>query len=241
MNGIEKKAILFDKDGTLIEYNSIWPDATRAMIPYFREKFEVKENIGDEELLKRLGVDEEKVKDCTAIASGTSFDIAEVLKQSLKNSNQDTLRFVREYFYQYTIENNKAIKAIGDVKKLFARLKQADIRIGIVTADDYDSTLFALKQLEVEELVEFIATGDRYEAKPAVEAIEAFSAVIKIPRDQILFIGDSIIDMQFARHCHKGIAVLSGVGEEGELIQYTDAIYPTIHEIPYERFLEREF
>ena len=33
--------------------------------------------------------------------------------------------------------------------------------------------------------------------------------------------------MQFARHCRKGIAVLSGVGIEAELIQYTDAIYPT--------------
>ncbi|WP_019155671.1 HAD family hydrolase [Robertmurraya massiliosenegalensis] len=240
MNGIDKKAILFDKDGTLIEYNSIWPDATRAMIPRFRMQFDVQEEIDDEELLQRLGVGEDKVKDCTAIASGTSYDIAEVLKQALKNSDQDTLRFVREYFYQYTIENNKEIKAIGDVKTLFTRLKKADIRIGIVTADDYDSTLFALKQLKVDELVEFIATGDRYEAKPAMEAIEAFSVAIKIPRDQILFIGDSIIDMQFARHCRKGIAVLSGVGEEGELLQYTDAIYPTIHEIPYEQFLERK-
>ena len=38
MNGTDKKAILFDKDGTLIEYNTLWPDATREMIPLFSGK-----------------------------------------------------------------------------------------------------------------------------------------------------------------------------------------------------------
>ena len=31
----KQKAILFDKDGTLIRYNTIWPDATEAMMPIF--------------------------------------------------------------------------------------------------------------------------------------------------------------------------------------------------------------
>lgn len=237
MNGIGKRAILFDKDGTLIEYNTIWPDAAQEMIPLFRKKFDVKEEVSDTQLLANLGLSNQKVKDSTAIASGTSKEIAQVLNQSLKDMNFDVLPFVRDYFYQYTIEHQAEIKAIGDVKKLFSELNQAGYVLGIVTADDYDSTMFTLKHLGIEEWVGFIGTGDRYAAKPAIEAIQEFSSLMNIPRDQVIFIGDSCVDMQFAQHCRKGIAVISGVGIEKELSQYTDAIYSTIHEIPYRKFL----
>ena len=236
MNGTDKKAILFDKDGTLIEYNTLWPDATREMIPLFREKFAVKEDVSNEQLLERLGLSDQKVKDASAIASGTSEEIAHVLSQSLKDKNDDVLSFVRDYFYQYTIKHQTEIKAIGNVKHLFNSLKQLGYMLGIVTADDYDSTLFTLKHLDLEHFVDFIATGDRYEAKPAAEAINSFSASVNIPNDQILFIGDSVVDMQFAKHGRKGIAVLTGVGIEAGLSQYTDAIYPTIHDVPYSRY-----
>ncbi|PMC34585.1 hypothetical protein CJ195_22505 [Bacillus sp. UMB0899] len=238
MNGTDRRAILFDKDGTLIEYNTIWPDATRAMIPLFREQFHVREGIQDEQLLSNLGISHKKVNDSTAIASGTSGAIAEVLNQSLETRNSDVLPFVREYFYQYTIGHQAKIKSIGDVKKLFSDLNQAGYVLGIVTADDYDSTVFTMKHLGIEERVEFIGTGDRYAAKPATEAIQEFSSSMNIPIDQIIFIGDSCVDMQFAQHCRKGIAVLSGVGIEKELSQYTDTIYSTIHEIPYRKFFE---
>lgn len=236
MNGTDKKAILFDKDGTLIEYNTLWPDATREMIPLFREKFAVKEDVSNKQLLERLGLSDQKVSDATAIASGTSKDIAEVLNQSLKDRSTDVLPFVRDYFNRYTMKHQSELKSIGNVKHLFNTLKQEGYTLGIVTADDYDSTLFTLKHLELEPLVDFIATGDRYEAKPAAEAIDSFSASVNIPTHRILFIGDSVIDMQFAKHCRKGIAVLSGVGIEAELLQYTDAIFPTLHDVPYNRY-----
>ncbi len=236
MTGTDRKAILFDKDGTLIEYNTIWPDATRKMIPIFREKFDVKEDVSDTHLLASLGLYNQKVSDSTAIASGTTKDIARVLNQSLKDESSDVLSFVQDYFNQYTIKHQVEIKSIGNVRSLFNTLKQAGYTLGIVTADDYDSTVFTLKLLDLAVFVDFIATGDRYQAKPAAHAVESFSAAVNVPTDQILFIGDSVIDMQFARHCRKGIAVLSGVGIEAELIQYTDAIYPTIHDVPYSQY-----
>lgn len=240
MNGKNKKAILFDKDGTLIRYNTIWPDATEAMMPIFRKKFPVKDNLTDKILLANLGLGPEKVEDSTAIASGTSWDIAQVLRKALKDEAEidlnDVLQFVRDYFYQYTIDHQEEIQAIGNVKLLFTRLNDEGYTLGIVTADDYQSTKFTLEYLEIDHLVTFVATGDQYKAKPAAEAIETFSAATQIPAKQILFIGDSIVDMEFSKNCRKGIAVLSGVGEKATLAQYTDAIYPTIHDIPFERY-----
>lgn len=238
MNEFEKKAILFDKDGTLIEFNKIWLHATRAMIPLFTENFSVRDDVVDKEILEGLGLSEQKVKDSTAIASGTSWDVAQVLQQFLEKEDPNILRFVRAYFYEYTQEHHSDLQEIGNVQKLFRRLKDAGYVIGIVTADDYETSMYTIKHLNLEDMVDFIATGDRYEPKPSMAALDSFSTIFQIPTSNILFVGDSIIDMQFGKHCRKGIAVLSGVGDEQELMRYTDAIYPTIHDVPYEQYLD---
>lgn len=240
MNGFEKKAILFDKDGTLIEFNTIWLHATQAMIPLFTKTFKVKDDVVDREILEGLGISKEKVEDSTAIASGTSWDVAQVLQQFLEKDDPNVLHFVREYFYEYTKKNHADLKEIGDVQKLFMRLKEAGYVIGIVTADDYETTMYTIKHLKLVDMVDFIATGDRYEPKPSMAALESFSKEFQIPTSNILFIGDSIVDMQFGEHCQKGIGVLSGVGDEQALMRYTDVIYPTIHEIPYAKYLEEK-
>ena len=100
MNGIDNKAVLFDKDGTLIEYNTIWPDAVRKMIPLFRAQFSVKDDITDRDILG-YGLENYKVNDSSAIASGTTRDIAHVLTSALANNDEDVLPFVRNS-YQYT-------------------------------------------------------------------------------------------------------------------------------------------
>lgn len=238
MNG-KKRAILFDKDGTLIHYNTIWPDAIRAMIPLFREKFAVKKNVLDDQLLSQLGLNGQLVNDSTPIASGTSSNIAYVLNQALETGHDDVLSFVRDYFYQYTIANQDKIQAIGNVKDLFTNLKAQGYTLGVITADDYESTIFTIKHLKIDELIEFVATGDRYKAKPSSEAMTSFSSELGFDPDQILFVGDSIIDMQFGKHFRTGIAVLSGVGLREELMEYTDYCYQTIHDIPYDTFFTK--
>jgi len=238
MNGIDNKAVLFDKDGTLIEYNTIWPDAVRKMIPLFRAQFSVKDDITDRDILRNLGLENYKVNDSSAIASGTTRDIAHVLTSALDNNDEDVLPFVQNYFYQYTVKKKEQILSIGNVNRLFMRLKAEGFTIGIVTADDYHSTVFTMKHLEIEHMIDFLATGDRYPAKPATDAMESFIGEYQIPAERILFVGDSVVDMQFGKHCRKGIAVLSGVGEEKHLRQYTDAVYPTIHDIPYEHYFD---
>lgn len=239
MNGT-KRAILFDKDGTLIHYNTIWPDAVRAMLPLFKEKFEVHEDVLDEQLLSQLGLTNQQVNDSTPIASGTSAHIASVLNEVLIRKNDGVLDFVRKFFYEYTLKNQDKIQAIGNVKELFTRLKEQGYTLGIITADDYDSTIFTMKRLNIEGFIEFVATGDRYEAKPAKEAMQAFSSQNDFQPDQILFIGDSCVDMQFGKHVRQGIAVLSGVGSKEELMEYTNHYYPTVHDIPYDAFFEGE-
>ena len=68
----------------------------------------------------------------------------------MKDRSTDVLPFVRDYFNRYTMKKHQSeLKSIGNVKHLFNTLKQEGYTLGIVTADDYDSTLFTLKHLEV--------------------------------------------------------------------------------------------
>ena len=178
----------------------------------------MKDNLTDKILLANLGLGPEKVEDSTAIASGTSWDIAQVLRKALKDEAEidlnDVLQFVRDYFYQYTIDHQEEIQAIGNVKLLFTRLNDEGYTLGIVTADDYQSTKFTLEYLEIDHLVTFVATGDQYKAKPAAEAIETFSAATQIPAKQILLLGIRLLTWNLAKTVGKALLFYQVLGKK---------------------------
>lgn len=48
------------------------------LIRIFREKFTIKEQVNDGEILAQLGLSERERTDASVIASGTSYDIAQI-------------------------------------------------------------------------------------------------------------------------------------------------------------------
>lgn len=101
------------------------------------------------------------------------------------------------------------IVPIGDVAFLISELKNKGIKVGVVTNDSYVPTKTIFEILKVWHLFDFVATPDDYAAKPVPDSLNGASQQLSIPVNEIFYVGDSYLDMEYAKHCGGGIGVLS--------------------------------
>ena len=226
------KAILFDKDGTLIEFNSLWINSTYAMIHelvnmYADHNHDEKSN----EISLLVGLNGINVSEHSVLASKSTEDISGISAQQLGVEHKLIHEKVNQFYYDYVSERRNEIKGIGNLVPLFQQLKSKQLAIGVVTADNYDITALTLNKLGINKYVDFIATADRYKKKPDIEAMQAFCNLFNIEKEEVVHIGDTLVDMEFSKHGKYGVGVLSGVGTEETLRKYTSYILPSVQEL----------
>lgn len=213
------KGILFDKDGTLLEFSNFWIDSTIEFIKSFNIKKEESKN-----LLDSLGVREDKVLENSLLASATIKDIAIHIANFLCEDRTYINKSLDDFYYQALVENKNNIKATCDLENLFTSLKDKGIKIGLVTSDNYRQAEYSFRQLGMDSYIDFYASGDRYKKKPEKECLYAFMEKFKLNPSEIAVCGDSKIDMELGFKDSLKVAVLSGTGSCQMLTDYADII-----------------
>ena len=79
------KGILFDKDGTLIEFDSLWVGSTYAMIDSIVKEY-ARDNLVEkmQEIARLVGLDGNRVKEDALVAAYTAEDLAMVIANALQ-------------------------------------------------------------------------------------------------------------------------------------------------------------
>jgi phosphoglycolate phosphatase len=226
------KGILFDKDGTLVEFNSLWVESTYAMIHSIVKEYSKDDMIEkSQEIAHLIGLDGNDVKEDGLIAGDTSEDLSIVISNAVQIDKSLIHKKIKGFYYEEVVNKSDKIKAVGDLVALFKKLKNLDFRIGIVTADDFDVTQFTLNKLGINEYVDFIATADKYKKKPNVEAMQVFCDQFNLQRNEVIHIGDTMVDMEFSKHGLLGVGVLSGVSSEVTLRKFTPHVIKTVENL----------
>jgi phosphoglycolate phosphatase len=225
------KGILFDKDGTLLQFREIWIQITNEVIEELLESIEEKENETlKEKLFDSIGLRNGEIDEKGYLASGTSLDMATAFNSVLPKDMPHLHLWLSERLLHKTRENIDNVKPVGNLELLFSTLKDKGIIVGIATADDYETTKLCLQQLGIENAVQFIGTADLYEKKPDPEVVEEFCKKFHLKKEEVVVVGDTVIDMQLAKNSHAGygIGVLSGVGSYKELHQLAHYVIPSV-------------
>ncbi|TSB47413.1 HAD family hydrolase [Alkalicoccobacillus porphyridii] len=229
---INVKGIVFDKDGTLIRFESVWIEATYQVI----EKVATANGYpNDESIISKLANSIGLYGNCVSehgyLASGTTKDFASAFAKILHAPENKVLEEINQAYDEDIEHKLERIEAIGDLPSLFSKLKQSGYSIGIVTADNYNSTAATLTKLGIDKYIDFVGTADRYNKKPEKEAMEAFCSEMNLLPEQVIHVGDTDVDLAFSKHCLYGVGVLSGVGTYSTLSSYTDYVIKDVHEL----------
>jgi len=224
--------ILFDKDGTLIDFQSTW-------VPLYKEaSLFVAGNCSERahKMLAASGYDKitNRVLANTVLAQGNNDEITEVW---LRHAPQNVRSF------------KKISDAIGDIftsriaahaaqvtnlKKLFADLKARDLKLGVATSDGIESAKSSLEPFGILDQLDFIVGFDSgFGTKPAPGMVEGFAEVAGIEIREIMMVGDSPHDMEMGRAAGvgKNIGVLTGTCDHKHLCDDADHVINNIADI----------
>ena len=213
------KAVLFDKDGTLLKFSDIWVD---SIVKFLNEK-----NLSEDKkkkLFKKIGVKENnEVEENSILSSETVKDLALIFSEFLDGEIDEIYREIDDFLLEFLKENKEEIVETCDLKNLFSDLKNRGIIIGLFTSDNFRNAKFSMEYLNLDKFIDFYAAADLYEKKPNTESLEIFKEKYSLKDEEIIIVGDSKVDMIFGKDTIK-LGVLCGTGSREMLLKYTENI-----------------
>ena len=221
------RGVVFDKDGTLFDFQATWGSWSRRMIEV--------ESGGDPDLAVRiaqaLGFDltANRFRPDSIVIASTSETVAEHLLPLLPGETKDALM---------DRMNARAKEApqveAAPLRDLLTRLEGMGIAMGVATNDSEGPARAHLRGAGIEERFAFIAGFDSgWGGKPAAGQLLAFAAAAGLAPGDCAMVGDSLHDLHAARTAGmSAVAVLTGVAEHDALAPEADVVLGSIAELP---------
>jgi phosphoglycolate phosphatase len=227
------KAIIFDKDGTLMKFDSFWIEVTRRAVSDILIKLG-RGDIPEDRILKALGVAGDRTDIDGLLCKGTYEQIALAIGGILKEagiavSDPDIVKMT-VCAYNNNANAGKIEPSCENIRGVLERLKSIGIKLAVVTTDDHKITQKCLETLKIADLFETVYTDDGINpVKPDPWCASDFLKRFNIAAQNALIVGDTMTDMLFARNA--GIRAI-GVGKDSEarerLLPYAEAVIPDI-------------
>lgn len=228
------RGVLFDKDGTLIDFEKTWLPGLLSAARQLVETHGIKTDV--DTLTRAAGGDPEKgtIAPGTLLAQGTAIEVAELwcgLAPALPETDE-TAAWLDTYWLDHAARN---LAPVCDLQELFSTLRARDIRIAIVTNDAERGAWDMVESLGLRDLVDFVAGYDSgHTHKPAPDMLEAFLRDGNMTATETVMVGDSRADMEAGRAtgCRATIGVLTGATPEPQLAALADFIIPDVGHVP---------
>jgi len=220
-------ALLFDKDGTLFDFDATWTSFARAFLMQIADG----DIVHATHLGEQIGFDLKAgsyTQDAVIIA-GTVDDVAAALHPHLPDITHTNL--IRSM-------NQEAAKApqvaAVPLAPFLDGLRAAGKKLGVATNDGEMPALAHLQSAGIRDRFDFVAGYDSgHGAKPGPGPLLAFAEQVGIPAGNIAMVGDSRHDLQAGRAAGMvTVAVLTGIARADELQDLADVVLPDIGHIP---------
>ena len=222
--------VLFDKDGTLIDFHLTWGPAVHAMIRALAG--------GDPALMKaqaealHFSIEDRRFLSSSPLVAGSTADYGRRWAEALGRTDFEVLK--AEIDALSAAESLKALTPIAEPPAVFAALAAIGLRIGVATNDSERSARRQIEALGVGAYVDFVAGYDSgHGGKPDPGMVLAFAAFLGTPATRVVMVGDSLHDLEAARTAGAvAVAVLSGPADRAALEPHADFVIEHIGDLP---------
>ncbi len=225
------KAILFDKDGTLIDFNGTW----HALYKSLALEVAKDDDVHADHLMHIGGFSKasNSFRAGSELAAGTTPGIVRLW---LPNASADDFSFWRARLDKAFIEEGPvAAVPVAGLHETINTLHAAGIMLAVVTNDLEQSAENTLVRFGIrDKFVAVLGYDSVANPKPHAEPVHKFCQENGLTPDQVLVIGDNSHDIEMARNAGAGyaIGVLTGTGTHDVLSQDSDAVLGSIAELP---------
>lgn len=216
-------AVLFDKDGTLFEFNATWGGWAANVIADLSGGNAAQAARIAEEIDFDLAAG--RFRPSSPVIAGTSHETAAAVQRAMP---QRKLAVLAAYLDEAAADMAlaPAVPLAGFLDRLAAR----GLRLGVVTNDSESVARRNLQAAGVLEQFDFIAGFDSgFGAKPDPAPLLAFARAVKLPASRVVMVGDSRHDLVAGRAAGmQTVGVLTGLAGREELAPLADAVFPDI-------------
>jgi phosphoglycolate phosphatase-like HAD superfamily hydrolase len=232
LDGID--LVVFDKDGTIIEFGSMWSGWAVALVEGL---VAATERPIAAALYAMLGVD--PVTGVVLPGGG----LAATPMARLRDRTRDVLvaNGMSEPGAERALEASwhapdpvASARPVTDLHALFDKLRGGGRRIAVATTDDREPTERTLAALGIEEHIDAtVCADDGIRVKPAPDMVLHLCATLGVEPARTAVVGDTAADLLMGRAAGAGlvVAVLTGVGGRADLAPLADAVVGSVVEL----------
>ena len=224
------RGILFDKDGTLLDYWKTWLPINRTIAMFAAG--------GDAQLaaeLLRAGghePDTDAVTPGTVLAAGSHDEIADVFAGVLKQRTPPNLAMhIERLFREGGAKHSVLIDGVADVVR---QLKARGVTVGVATNDSIGGLEASLAPHDLLGDFTFLAGCDSgYGAKPEPGMALAFCEVAGLRPGEVAIVGDAVHDLEMGRRAGLGlkVGITTGTSPRSELEAHADVVIEGLGEL----------
>ncbi len=221
------RGLLFDKDGTLFDFEQTWGVWFDRVI----SELAAGDPLMEHRLARSCGYDIEKQQFVAGslIVIATSEQVNAALAECLPQTTVEQVDAVARR-YVATLP----YVPVCDLRQLILDLRAMGYVIGLATNDYQDGAQKQLQDAGISDLFEFVCGSDSgYGGKPGAGMIQAFCAETGLDCSAVAVVGDSIHDLEAGNAAGAGcrIGVLTGPARQKDLAPFADVVLDSIAQL----------
>jgi len=227
------RGLLFDKDGTLIDFFATWLPAYCQAAARLAQAAGMPDRT--DALLLAGGYDRsiDRLEPDSLLASGTNEELIELWRGVLGSRAPANMATI--VLQTFANHSEGDVRPTADLPPLFAWLRGEGYRLGLATNDDTHTARWTAEQLGVAHILEFVIGADGgHGGKPGPGMALAFCDATGLTPAEVAMIGDSAADAGMARAAGLGVAigVCTGAAPAAALEPHFDVVIASVAELP---------